>query len=176
MSRDAGIAETAAFRFQARAQRIAAAPADDVDHPAHRIGAIDRRSRSTHEFDAFDVVQVQGGEIIGTTAGVGGIVGLDPIQQHQGEIGLGAAGEQRHHAAAPAGLLHKCAGKVAQQIHHTAGIAGLDSLRVDDGNIAAGLFAGKPGGGDDDVFRCGLGDVRQVKKNRPAKKIAGNSV
>jgi len=147
---------------------IATAPGDDVDHPAHRVGAINGRSWSTDKFDPLNVIQVQGGEIIGPATGVGGVIGFHPVQQHQSEIGLGAAREQRHHTAAPARLLDMDAGQIAQQIHHTARIARLNGLSVDHRDIAAGLLAAQPCGGHDDIFGCGVGDARQTQQGRAA--------
>jgi hypothetical protein len=74
---------------------------------------------------------------------------------------------------APARLLHEQAGKIAQQIDHTAGIARLDRVLVDDRDIAAGLFTRKPCGGDNDIFRRRVCEAWQTYEDRSRKTGSG---
>ncbi|KAG0941779.1 hypothetical protein G6F31_014969 [Rhizopus arrhizus] len=144
---------------------------DDVDHAAHGVGAIQRRHRPAHHFDALDLVrrnpvQVLASEV-GAVVGRGRAAHALAVHQHQRVVGrhaaqldLGllaggaeAAGHAGHPAEQGGQVVYRLALDVLAADHADAGRGILDPLLVAGGGdhhgvqILGGRIGGGPGGG-----------------------------
>ncbi len=111
---------------------------DDVDDPAHGVGAVDRALRPAQDLDPLDVVERDRGEIE-LVAGGRGVVDAHAVDQHQRVPGLAAAQVHFRRAAGAAQFDHRDAGHRAQQIGNRGRRGLLDLVAGDDGNGAARL-------------------------------------
>ena len=154
-------AERAAFDARGRLGRPGAGLGDDVDDAADRVRAIEPALRAAQDLDAVDV----GGEElreIERAVGRARIADIDAVDEHLGMIGVGAAHEDRGHAARTAGLHDIQAGHVLQHLGQGALLLSLDLVAGDDRDAAAELIFGRRHArraGDDD--RGGDGDRRR---------------
>ena len=73
---------------------------EDLHDSGHGIGSIENARWSTHDLDAFDVVQCEQAEIERATR----IIERDAVDEHLRVIALAAAREERRRRAIRAGL------------------------------------------------------------------------
>ena len=134
--------------LQMGTQRIAVFGAsDDVDGSSEGLASVDSAGSSFDDFDALDVIDVDG-EIDGQMAGVG-IGDVDAVEQ-DGELILGSAVHADVGLNAEASTLpdvHSCG--EFQQVVDGLGTGGFDILTVDDLDEADGLVGRKWGTGGD---------------------------
>ena len=134
--------------LQMGTQRIAVLVAsDDVDGSGEGLASVDAAGSSFDDFDALDVIDVDG-EIDGQMAGVG-IGDVDAVEQ-DGELILGSAVHADVGLNAEASTLpdvHSCG--EFQQVVDGLGTGGFDVLTVDDLDEADGLVGRKWGTGGD---------------------------
>ena len=91
-----------------RLQHIPRAPRDHVDHPAHGVGAVERRRGAAHHLHALHDLGVHGGEVLARALAEGAVVEAHAID-HQEYL---APGERAHEGGplSRRGLLHQHAG------------------------------------------------------------------
>ena len=95
--------ERPAFQAGTDLGRAFAFGADDIDHPAQGVGAVEAALRAAQNFDPR---QIGGQNLAEIKPGVGraGVVDLYAVDQNLGVAGVGAANEHRGQAARPAAL------------------------------------------------------------------------
>ena len=104
-------AQRAALGAHRHAQGALPAAGDDVDDAAHGIGAVEAAHGPADHLDALDVLGRQVGEI---ELAVGGVVGLDAVDQDQRVVALGAADAHLGEVAEAAAAADGDAGQAAQ--------------------------------------------------------------
>ena len=92
-------------------KRALAAARDDVDDAAHGVGAVEAAHGAADHLDALDVL---GGEVGEVELAVGGVVGLDAVDQDQRVVALGAADAHLREIAEAAAAADGDAGQAAQ--------------------------------------------------------------
>ncbi len=123
-------------------QRPLPAPRDDVDHAAHRIGAVEAAHGPANDLDALDVV---GGEVGEIELAVGGVVGLDAVDQDQRVVALGTADAHLRDIAETAAAAHRDAGQAAQRLGRVADLPRAQLLAGDDRHRVADRVGGNAG-------------------------------
>ena len=106
-------AERAALGADRRGKRALAASGDDVDDAADGVGAVEAAHGPANHLDALDVLGREVGEV---ELAVGGVVGLDAVDQHQRVVALGAADAHLREVADAAAAADGDAGQAAQGI------------------------------------------------------------
>ena len=130
-------AERAALRAHRHAQRTLAAACDDVDDAAHGVGAVEAAHGPADDFNALDVLGRQIGEI---ELAVGGVIGLDAVDEDERVVALGAADAHLREIAEAAAAADGDAGEAAQGLGGVSHLLGAQLLAGDDGHgIADGV-------------------------------------
>lgn len=133
---------------------------DDVDHPAHGVGAVQRGHRTAHHFDALDhvrrkPVEVLRAEVVAVVH-AGRIALAAAVDEDQGVL-LGQAAQADLGLRAGEGITAGDAGHGAEQLADAADRLALDFLAGDDadagGRVADPLLGA--GGGDYDGVEVG---------------------
>ena len=129
---------------------------DDVDDPAHGVGAIKRRHRPAHHLDALDhvgrdPVQILAAQV-GAIADVARVADATPVHQHQGVVVRQAANGDLGHGAGGADAAGH-AGQTAQQFAQALDRLSLDLFARDDADRSRSVadIDACPGSGDDDI-------------------------
>ncbi len=135
-------AERAALRAQRRGEGALAAAGDDVDDAAHGVGAVEAAHGAADHLDALDVL---GGKIGEIELAVGGVVGLDAVDQHQRLVALGAADAHLREIAEAAAAVDGDAGQAAQRLGGMPHLLGAQLLAGDDRDRIADGVAGNAG-------------------------------
>ena len=132
-------------------QRPLAAPGDDVDDAAHGVGAVEAAHGTADHLDALDVL---GGEVGEVELAVGGVVGLDAVDEHQRLVALRAADAHLRQVAEAAAAVDGDAGQAAQRLGGMAHLLGAQLLAGHHRHRVADGIGGNAGHG-------ALGTVRR---------------
>src|SRR5262245_35855844 len=117
---------------------------EELQHAGHSVGAVDRALRAANQFDARGVVGGQIGEIVRPA----GVVHRRAVDQDFGVIGLAAANEEPGHAASPARLRGRHAGREPQRVEEVDPLGARQFVRGDDERdrrrlVRSGLGSGR---------------------------------
>ena len=148
---DAAVAERSDLQLPFAALRAALA-GDDVDGPADRVGAVERRRRSAQHLDAIEVDDAEVREEAGDVAlRRRRVAEPHAIDQDRRGIRAQAADAERAELAGTAGVAHLDAGRQAHHVGERHGVARRDLLRVDHADRFRRLERRlrQPRGGDD---------------------------
>ena len=158
----------AALRAQPHARRLAPRGGDVVDHPADGVGTVDRALRAAQHLDAGHVVGQQGGVV---ELAEERVRRLDPVDQGQDVVALGAAHADLGEAADPAGAADRDPRHVAQHVGDDADLPVLEVLGGDHGDRCAELVGrhavGAAGSGDQQVLDHGA-------RRRTGRSVGGD--
>ncbi len=128
---DAALTKRAELQLPVAALRTAFA-GDDVDGPAHRVGAVERRRRSAQHLDAIEVDDAEVREEAGDVAlRRRPIAEPHAIDQDGRGIRAQAADAERAELAGPSRVAHLDARRQAHHVGERHGVARRDLLRVD---------------------------------------------
>ena len=136
--------------------------------PAKASEPCTAETASVRHLDPLDQGRVDREEIEAAAAAVGRVVEPDPVEQHQGEIGLAAADRKEASPAGAAGREGAHAGDLVQRLEQGGGLHPLDLVRLDDAESPGECRFGARGGDDDDVGR-----QRRGGRGRHRQQICG---
>ncbi|MNP41924.1 hypothetical protein D3C76_1356550 [compost metagenome] len=139
----------------------AGAAGEDLNHPANRIAAVDRRARPAQYFDPLDLIDVEKLQAAVTGRGVGDAYA---VHQHQALGRLGAANEDAGQAATPAGARDLNAGYPGQQVSDAGRLQAVDVSTGEHRVGGAGLGA---------VFDLAVGADQRVGQLQGAFAVDG---
>ena len=109
-----------------------------IDNAGDRVGTIERALRTPQHLDPVEASAQQVGIVEGAVRRAG-IAHFDPVDQHQGVVGVGATREHGCHPPRTAELRRPQSGNAAQCLWHQAMTPRLHTLGGDHGNRAPDL-------------------------------------
>ncbi len=160
-----GRAARAGLGVEAALQGFGRFGRDDIDHAADGLAAPQGRLGAAQHLDTRRVADQQVAEVE-TALGRGRVVQLDPVDQNDGVLALGAANVDARRGADAAVASEADTRRLGQKLDHGRGLARLDGGLGQDSDRGADALdrLGRAVGGDDHVLDGGgSGATRHVR-------------